>query len=441
MKAWKKTIVILFAKAYNDAKEYVFVLYLEGKRMDTLDELYFTMLKNAADGKVELAPEGADPKIVECLVLPDDGTVVRVKPCLCPPDERHCEDACEWDALKPGGEVGIAVDPKKCVGCQACIDACEMESLKTKKDIIPVVQELHQYDGPVYALVAPAIAGQFGANVTLGKMRATLKALGFTGMLEVAAFADILTLKEALEFDKNIRSENDFQLTSCCCPMWIAMIKKLYHQLLPNVPGSVSPMIAGGRTVKALHPQAKTVFIGPCLAKKAEKNEPDIEGAIDYVLTYQELRDLLTVTNLNPAEMPEDSQPHASTTGISYAYAGGVAAAVKRTLEKLNPDRKIKLATRRADGVPGCKEMINDILAGNRDGNFFEGMGCIGGCVGGPRAIIPKEEGKKQVQAYADAAEFETPMENPYVIGMLKALGFNTVEEFLTKSHLYDRQF
>ena len=85
--------------------------------------------------------------------------------------------------------------------------------------------------------------------------------------------------------------------------------------------------------------------------------------------------------------------------------------------------------------------MINDILAGNRDGNFFEGMGCIGGCVGGPRAIIPKEEGKKQVQAYADAAEFETPMENPYVIGMLKALGFNTVEEFLTKSHLYDRQF
>ena len=95
-------------------------------------------------------------------------------------------------------------------------------------------------------------------------------------MLEVAVFADILTLKEALEFDRNIQSEDQFQLTSCCCPMWIAMIKKLYHQLLPNVPGSVSPMIAGGRTVKALHPKAKTVFIGPCLAKKAERNEPDL---------------------------------------------------------------------------------------------------------------------------------------------------------------------
>lgn len=407
--------------------------------MDTLDELYFKMLKKAVDGELELAPEGMDPRLIDCLTLPDDGTVVRVKPCLCPPDERHCAEACEWDALKPGNEVGIAVDTEKCVGCQACIDACELDSLKAKKDIIPVVQELHQYDGPVYALVAPAIAGQFGADVTMGKMRSTLKALGFTGMLEVAAFADILTLKEALEFDKNINSEGDFQLTSCCCPMWIAMIKKLYHQLLPNVPGSVSPMIAGGRTVKALHPKAKTVFIGPCLAKKAEKNEPDIAGAIDYVLTYQELRDLLSVTDLKPADMPEDAQLHASTTGITYAYAGGVAAAVKRTLEKLNPHRKIKLQTRKADGVPVCKAMINDILEGSSDGNFFEGMGCIGGCVGGPRAIIPKEEWKKCVQTYADSSAFETPMENSYVIGMLKELGFNTVEDFLTKSHLYDR--
>lgn len=407
--------------------------------MDTLDELYFKMLKKAVDGELELAPEGMDPRLIDCLTLPDDGTVVRVKPCLCPPDERHCAEACEWDALKPGNEVGIAVDTEKCVGCQACIDACELDSLKAKKDIIPVVQELHQYDGPVYALVAPAIAGQFGADVTMGKMRSTLKALGFTGMLEVAAFADILTLKEALEFDKNINSEGDFQLTSCCCPMWIAMIKKLYHQLLPNVPGSVSPMIAGGRTVKALHPKAKTVFIGPCLAKKAEKNEPDIAGAIDYVLTYQELRDLLSVTDLKPADMPEDAQLHASTTGITYAYAGGVAAAVKRTLEKLNPHRKIKLQTRKAGGVPVCKAMINDILEGSSDGNFFEGMGCIGGCVGGPRAIIPKEEWKKCVQTYADSSAFETPMENSYVIGMLKELGFNTVEDFLTKSHLYDR--
>ena len=335
----------------------------------------------------------------------------------------------------------MIIDDAECVGCQACVDACKLESLKTSKDIIPVVQELHDYDGPVYALVAPAISGQFGPNVTMGKMRTALKHLGFTGMLEVAVFADILTMKEALEFDKNVHTEEQFQLTSCCCPMWIAMIKKLYHQLLPNVPGSVSPMIAGGRTVKALHPNAKTVFIGPCLAKKAERKEPDIAGAIDYVLTYQELRDLFSVTNMDLEKMEEENVPHASSSGIGYACAGGVADAVAMTVAQLDPDRKVPIKTRKADGVPGCKAMINDILAGNRDGNFFEGMGCIGGCVGGPRAIIKKEEGKACVQAYGQEAQSRTPVENPYVIELLKHLGFATVEEFLEKSDLFDRHF
>ena len=121
--------------------------------------------------------------------------------------------------------------------------------------------------------------------------------------------------------------------------MWIAMIKKLYHQLLPNVPGSVSPMIAGGRTVKALHPNAKTVFIGPCLAKKAERKEPDIAGAIDYVLTYQELRDLFSVTNIDLARMEEENVPHASQSGIGYAYAGGVSRSRSHGPFPLDPDR------------------------------------------------------------------------------------------------------
>lgn len=288
--------------------------------MKTLDELYQQMLKRAAEGK----PVGVDgdPKLIDCLAHPDDHPLIwRVKPCLCPPDEpHHCQEACDWGAITSGPD-GIAIDDSQCVGCQACVDACKLDTLKTRKDLIPVVQELHDYDGPIYAMVAPAVSGQFGPDITMGKLRTAFKRLGFTGMLEVAVFADILTLKEALEFDKNINSEDQFQLTSCCCPMWIAMIKKLYHQLLPNVPGSVSPMIAGGRTVKALHPKAKTVFIGPCLAKKAERKEPDLVGAVDYVLTYQELRDLFSVTNIDLASLPEDNLPHASEAGISYAYA------------------------------------------------------------------------------------------------------------------------
>ena len=123
-------------------------------------------------------------------------------------------------------------------------------------------------------MIAPAFVSQFDSQVTPGKLRSAFKLLGFAGMVEVAVFADILTLKEALEFDRNIKEEKDFQLTSCCCPMWIAMIRKIYHQLMPHVPGSVSPMIACARTIKTLHPEAKTILSGLALPKNRKPKRP-----------------------------------------------------------------------------------------------------------------------------------------------------------------------
>jgi iron only hydrogenase large subunit-like protein len=412
--------------------------------MNKLEDLYARTLKDSAKNDKVTVPEGADATHLDCLLHPEKHPLVwKTDICDCSPEQQNsCAANCQFGAITPNADTtGIAIDAAKCVGCYTCIDACKAEKLTASKDIMPVLEALRSHDGPVYALVAPAFSGQFGDDVSAGKLRTVLKNMGFAGMIEVAIFADILTLKEALEFDANINSESDYQLTSCCCPMWIAMIKKLYHQLLPNVPGTVSPMIAGGRTVKALYPNAKTVFIGPCLAKKAERREADIADAIDYVITYQELRDIFEAFDVDLVHIEEDARDHSSRSGIIYAYAGGVSEAVKQTVEKLNPDRAIAIKTRTADGVPGCKAMINDILAGNRDGNFFEGMGCVGGCVGGPKAIIKKEEGKKQVMAYGAQAAYATPMENQYVIELLKRLGFDTIEDFLEKSDMYSRTF
>jgi iron only hydrogenase large subunit-like protein len=343
--------------------------------MNTLEELYKRSLQEAAKNNGQVIGKDADSRQLDCLLHPEKHPLVlRTGNCNCSPEQqKNCAGNCQFGAIVPNADKGgIAIDPSKCLGCYACIDACKEAKLSASKDILAVLDTLRTYDGPVYALVAPAFSGQFGSDVTAGKLRTALKNMGFAGMIEVAIFADILTLKEALEFDKNINSETDYQLTSCCCPMWIAMIKRLYNQLLPKVPGTVSPMIAGGRTIKALYPNAKTVFIGPCLAKKAERREPDIADAIDYVITYQELRDVFDAYNVELANLVETVREHSSSAGIIYAFAGGVSAAVKQTVEKLDPNRKIAIKTRMADGVPACKAMINDILAGHRDGNFLK---------------------------------------------------------------------
>jgi iron only hydrogenase large subunit-like protein len=223
--------------------------------------------------------------------------------------------------------------------------------------------------------------------------------------------------------------------------MWIAMIRKIYKDLVPHVPPAVSPMIASGRAIKVMHPDALTIFIGPCLAKKAEAKEKDIADAVDYVLTFQEIQDIFNVMEINPVDMEESEKEHSSRAGRIYAHTGGVSEAVSETLKRLNPKRKITIHTQQANGVQACKAMINDLVAGNTSANFFEGMGCVGGCVGGPRVLIPHEEGRIHVEEYGAAAPYPTPIDNPYVIELLHRLGLDTIESLLEKSDIFTRDF
>ena len=109
--------------------------------------------------------------------------------------------------------------------------------------------------------------------------------------------------------------------------------------------------------------------------------------------------------------------------------------------EQLQPDRKIQVCSEQANGTRECMEMIQRIKENQTEANFFEGMGCIGGCVGGPKAIVEKEESRKRVDIYSDEASFQTPLENPYVLKILEELGFGTVEELLEEDSLLTRDF
>lgn len=409
--------------------------------MQTFKELYESTVRSVLDdGSVSPEAGNYDPYHLDCLLNPEKHPIViRTGKCTCSKDEKcDCLERCPFGALSMGKD-GVEVDPELCLGCDNCIEGCAREKLTASTDIIPALKAIRGSKGLVYAMIAPAFLGQFTNDVTPGKLRNALKEVGFDGMLEVALFADILTLKEALEFDKNIVNDGDFQLTSCCCPMWIGMIRKVYHQLLPHVPGSVSPMVACANVVKALHPDAMTVFIGPCLAKKAEAREKDLVGAVDYVLTFQEVKNIFDALGIDPADMEESEKDHSSRAGRIYARKGGVSEAVELTVKAIDPEKKTKIVTKRADGVPACKKMIQDIMDGNIEANFYEGMGCVGGCVGGPRSILDVEHGTKLVNEYGKNATYQHPAENPYVIELLHRLNLDTIESLLEETDLFSR--
>ena len=364
--------------------------------MKTFQELYQDILEQEI-GKGRKITGDYNPVHMDCLLHPEQyAPVIAAESCVSCEDERACMNSCVFDAIEEkNGEIHI--NAEKCTGCGECIDVCKLERITANKDVLPVIQAVRSGKKDVYVLIAPAFTGQFGENATPGRLRTAFKAIGFKGMVEVAVFADILTLKEALEFEQHVQKKEDFQLTSCCCPVWIAMIRKIYSELVPHVPGAVSPMIAAGRVVKELYPDAMTVFVGPCMAKKKEAREEDIADAIDYVLTFQEVQDVFHAAGIQPELLSEDEKEHSSKAGRIYARTGGVSEAVKKTVEQIDPDKKIPVIPEQADGVPACKKLIERIQKGETEANFFEGMACNGGCVGGPKIIIIKEEGKELV--------------------------------------------
>lgn len=413
--------------------------------MTTFNELYHRLINDTLNqqetGQDQL--KAFDYDQLDCLLHPEKHAPIwHIGTCSCSHQQhQNCIASCPFEAISHDQTGTIKIDKELCVGCEACLASCPSKKLISSKDIIPALKAVINSSSLTYALIAPAFIGQFSKEVTPGKLRTALKQIGFDGVIEVSLFADILTLKEALEFTRNIQTEQDYQLTSCCCPIWIAMIRKIYKELIPHVPGSVSPMIASGRAVKQLHPQAVTVFIGPCIAKKAEAKEPDIKDAIDYVLTFEEVRDIMEAMNIDPAAMSDSEKDHSSRAGRTYAYTGGVSNAVKSTVERLSPNNPITIRTQHADGIPACKTLIDQLRQGHITANFFEGMGCVGGCVGGPKAIIDRTQGKNNVEEYGAKALYPTPIDNPYVIEMLKQLGFDTVESLLEDSEIFTRHF
>ena len=356
--------------------------------MITFDELYHHYLKKSVtDPDSGLSEAEYDTSQLDCLLNPKNyAPVILNGECTCGEDGQNaCAARCIFNAIVRTPEGKLTIDKDRCCGCAACIDACASGKLTASRDILPALDAIRSAKGPVYAMIAPAFTGQWNADVTPGMLRSAFKAMGFSGMVEVALFADILTLKEAFEFDKNVNTDTDFQLTSCCCPVWISMIRKVYHELMPHVPGSVSPMIACGRTIKYLHPDAVTVFIGPCLAKKAEvaRRYKDISG----VITFAELASVFVAKGIDVREMEADDlgKTESFEDCREFAVSAGVAGCVMSRFKKDGVNARV-LPINGLD-----KKTVRLMKTWEKrapEADLVEVMACEGGCLAGPGTIV-----------------------------------------------------
>lgn len=356
----------------------------------------------------------------------------------------NCQRTCPFDAILVNPETGNTyINPERCQDCGTCVDACENGHILDKAEFIPFAHFLKE-KVPVIAAVAPAIYGQFGDFVTLDQLRTSFKRMGFTDMVEVAFFADMLTLKEAVEFDHHVHTKEDFLITSCCCPMWVAMVKMVYHDMVKHVSPSVSPMIAAGRVIKILNPDVKVVFIGPCIVKKSEAKEKDILGAIDYVLTFEELKTIFDALNIVPANLPETpTTEYASRGGRLYGRTAGVSTAVSEAIERMFPEKHEMIKTAQAHGVKDCKEILAKLQRGEVDANFIEGMGCVGGCVGGYKKIIPMELGRDRLNDLCERTEIKVPLDSDRMKDMLNRIDITSIDDFVhgRNIEIFERTF
>ena len=320
--------------------------------------------------------------------------------------KRPCKYKCPVNAISYN-ELGISViDEEKCIRCGQCIHSCPFGAIGTKAFIVDVINALKS-DKVVYMIVAPATEGQFGEDITMQSLREAAKKLGFTEMIEAGLGGDMTTSSEAEEWLEAYR--NGEKKTTSCCPAFVNMIRKHYPELADNISTTVSPMCGVSRMIKAMHPGAVTVFVGPCLAKKSEVVDQKIEGNADYVLTYSELRAILRAKGVT-FEPKANTYQEASVYGKRYGNAGGVTASVLEYMKETDQECDAKVCT--VNGAADCKKALLLMKVGKLPEDFIEGMACEGGCVGGPSRFEEIATAKKSRDALLAQADDRTIVDN-----------------------------
>lgn len=312
----------------------------------------------------------------------------------------------------------------ECILCGECFVVCPQNAKEIRNDV-DKIKEVIKSGRPVYASVAPSFVGNYdGANITM--FTNALKKLGFTDAGETSLGANIVKN----EYERMIERNYSNVIISSCCHSINTLIQKYYPAALPFLAHVMSPMQAHCKEIKKEHPDAYTVFIGPCISKKDEADKyPEY---VDAVLTFEELTGWFKEKEVK-IEYCEDLSPKGRSR--LFPTTGGILRSMKR-----NHDICTYISV---DGVENCKNAIQDIIDGKVRKCFIEMSACVGSCIGGPAMDKRKSPigDFMRVDEYAGHEDFvmdippsnELTKEMKYIGISRQKPGSKAIEEILRK--------
>lgn len=295
-----------------------------------------------------------------------------------------CIRHCPVKAIRFSANQAHIIEDE-CILCGQCFVVCPQNAKEIVNEI-EKVRVLLQTGAPVVASIAPSFVANYD-GVGIEAMRKSLKKLGFYDVEETAIGATIVKN----EYEKMIAEDNRDVIISSCCHSINLLIQKYFPSVLPYLADVMSPMQAHSTDIKKRIPNAKTVFIGPCVAKKDEAQR--YTGIVDAVLTFEELSDWLKEEDIDLAQEKtscEDSRAR------FFPTTGGVL----KTMEQNAPGYTY-LAL---DGVENCVAALQDIENGKVHKCFIEMSACAGSCIGGP--IMEKYHRSSPIKDYITIADF-----------------------------------
>ena len=295
-----------------------------------------------------------------------------------------CIRHCPVKSIRFSGNQAHIIG-NECILCGQCFVVCP-QNAKQIVDETEKVKVLLQSGNPVIVSLAPSFVANYD-GVGIESMREALKKLGFYDVEETAIGATIVKN----EYERMLREdERDIIITSCCHSINL-LIQKYFPALLEYLADVISPMQAHCQDIKKRYPDAKTVFIGPCVAKKDEAEH--YAGIVDAVLTFEELSTWLKEESI---ELKQEMDSNKESRARFFPTTGGI-------LKTMNLDTPgynyIAL-----DGVQNCMDALRDIENGKIHKCFIEMSACVGSCIGGP--VMEKYNKSAPVQDYITIANY-----------------------------------